>query len=64
MTGPDDTDAVPSAVNRAVAWLVDHLDNCPRPIVPFIKQSFNLGNVEAVEAIRLARLTRDGTATD
>lgn len=36
-----------------------HLDNCPRPIIPYIKQAYGLGNVEAIEAIRLARLKRE-----
>ncbi len=46
------------ALRRAAAWLSDHLDECPRPIVPYIKQTYGLGNAEAVEAIRLATLKR------
>lgn len=48
-----------SALERAAAWLSEHLDDCPRPIIPYVKQVYGLGNVDAVEAIRLARLKRE-----
>lgn len=47
-----------SRFEQALAWLTAHLDDCPRPIIPYIKQTYELGNVDAVEAIRLARLKR------
>jgi len=42
----------------AIAWLIEHLDDCPRPIIPYIKQAYGLDNANAVEAVRLARLKR------
>jgi hypothetical protein len=59
--GNAQSDGELTAVERAVAWLTVHLDNCPRPIVPYIKQAYGLGNVEAVEAVRLASLKRSGS---
>lgn len=50
--------AASDALERAVAWLSAHLDECPRPIIPYVKQAYGLGNVEAVEAIRRATLKR------
>lgn len=47
-----------ASIENAVAWLSTHLDDCPRPIVPYIKQAYGLGNAEAVEAIRRATLKR------
>lgn len=51
-----------SAVERAVAWLTEHLDDCPRPIIPYVKQAYGLGNIDAVEAVRLAHLNRGSSA--
>lgn len=51
-----------ASIDNAVAWLSIHLDDCPRPIIPYIKQTYGLGNVDAVEAIRLARLKREAGA--
>lgn len=51
--------AASDALERAATWLSIHLDECPRPIIPYIKQAYGLGNVEAVEAVRLARLKRE-----
>jgi len=51
---------LPNNLERAVAWLVDNLDGCPRPIVPYIKQAYNLTSLDACEALRLARL-KSGT---
>lgn len=45
-------------VKSAAEWLSLHLDDCPRPIIPYIKQAYGLCNLEACEAIRLAREKR------
>lgn len=44
----------------AVRWLTEHLDDCPRPIIQYVKQAYGLGNVRAVEAVTTARRARDG----
>lgn len=47
-----------SRFDRAVSWLTAHLDTCPRPLIPYVKYTYDLTYVAAVEAIRLARLKR------
>lgn len=39
----------------AVDWLSKNLDGCPRPIIQYVKLSYGLGNVRAVEAVTAAR---------
>lgn len=53
-----------TAVQRAASWLAEHLDDCPRPIIPYVKQAYGLGNLDAIEAVKLARQKRDGAAAD
>ena len=52
-----------SRLGSAISWLAAHLDDCPRPIIPYIKQTYNLNNLQATEAIRLATIQR-GNAAD
>jgi hypothetical protein len=47
-----------SRFEHAVEWLSSHLDDCPRPIIPYIKQAYALNNLEATDAIRLATARR------
>jgi hypothetical protein len=54
---------LPNNLERAVAWLFANLDGCPRPIVPYIKQAYNLTSLDACEALRLARL-KSGTGAE
>lgn len=58
------TSAAPekSTLERAVAWLAEHLDDCPRPIIPYVKQAYGLGNLDAIEAVKLARQKRGAGA--
>lgn len=51
-----------SATERAVEWLTEHLDDCPRPIIPYVKQAYGLGNLDAIEAVKLARQKRGAGA--
>jgi hypothetical protein len=63
MTGSDpDAQIEKTAVERAIDWLTIHLDDCPRPIIPYVKQAYGLRNLDAIEAVRLARLKRGGEA--
>lgn len=52
-----------SRFSSAVEWLCVHLDDCPRPVVPYVKQAYGLSNLEACEALRLANLKR-GTGAE
>ena len=50
------------ALERAVVWLTEHLEDCPRPIIPYVKQAYGLGNLDAIEAVKLARQKRGAGA--
>jgi hypothetical protein len=45
-------------VSVAARWYAEHQQDCPRPVVPFIRRTFDLTAKEAVDAIRAAQQLR------
>ena len=64
MSSPVPKDPTAESARRAlaVAWLTEHIDDCPRPIIPYVKQAYGLGNLDAIEAVKLARQKRGAGA--
>lgn len=61
MTGLDHVSAI--SIHSAAVWLVETpIEQRLRPTIPTLKDRFNLGPMDAIEAIRLADRLRQEVA--
>jgi len=44
-----------SPASQAALWFAQNRDNCPQPIIPFLKGTFGISALEAVLAIQAAK---------
>jgi hypothetical protein len=56
------SDLVPvnEAVQEAAIWYAAHRDECPRPIIPTMREKFGLSAKQAVDALTQANRLRGG----
>lgn len=41
-----------ASVEEAARWLSRHRQECPKNIIPFVRERFGLSNLEAIEALK------------
>lgn len=50
------TEQISPEVLTAALWLSLHRDECPNPIIPFVRKRFSLTALEAITALKQGRM--------